>query len=78
MDVKIVSTLYRNMESWQSVELVGWLVETFCGKEENMESNKSEKLTWFDIDNSPPNMSYYALTAIENYKKNVIFSEIIF
>jgi ADP-ribose pyrophosphatase YjhB (NUDIX family) len=74
-NVEIVSSIYRNMESWQSIELVT-VIKDFTGELINMEPDKSERLEWHHIDNLPKNMSKYALKAIENYRNKTAFAEV--
>jgi len=47
----------------------------WSGEIKNMEPEKCDDLSWFDIDNLPENTIPYIREAIENYRKNILYSE---
>jgi len=49
--------------------------EKWKGEIKNMESEKCDDLSWFNVDDLPANTIPYIKKAIENYRENIIFSE---
>ncbi len=45
------------------------------GEPQNNEPNKCDDLSWFSIAHLPKNTIPYIKIAIENYRKNIVFSE---
>mgnify|MGYP001618038848 FL=1 len=45
------------------------------GEPKIMETNKCDDLSWFPINQLPPNMVPYVRAGIENYKNKISFSE---
>lgn len=45
------------------------------GNIENMEPEKCDDLSWFDLNNLPENIAPEVLQALENIKKDIFYSE---
>jgi 8-oxo-dGTP diphosphatase len=55
---------------------VFYIVENWTGEIQNLEPNKCDDLSWFDLENLPENTIPYIRVAIENIKNKVHFLEI--
>lgn len=47
----------------------------WAGEINNMEPEKCDDLSWFDLNNLPTNMIFYIKKAINNIRKGIIYSE---
>lgn len=76
-DIEVVSSLHRICDNgtYNAIEFI-LIIKDFQGEPKNLEPDFCEKLEWIDINNLPNNISPYAKTAIENYKKKIVFTEI--
>lgn len=55
---------------------VFYIVENWSGEIQNLEPNKCDDLSWFDLENLPKDTIPYIRVAIENIKKKINFLEI--
>lgn len=53
-----------------------FLVTSWEGEPTNTELDKCDELAWYPLNNLPNNTISYIKTAIENYKKRILYSEI--
>ena len=54
---------------------VFFIAERWEGEVKNVEPHKCSDLSWFSIDNLPPNTISYVRLAIENIEKGIFYSE---
>ena len=70
-DVEFVHTMHR-----KSVYVdFYFLVKNWEGEVQNMEIDKCDDLSWFNLDSLPENIIPSVKLAIENYQKGIKFSE---
>ena len=70
-DLTVVGVMhFREEEEYISFFLH---VSRYSGEVVNLEPDKCEDLSWFDIDDLPPNTIPYVRRAIQNYRNNVSF-----
>ncbi len=70
-DIEIVHTMHR-----KSIYIdLFFLVKNWIGEPKNLELNKCDDLQWFSINELPQNMVPSVHSAIENYKKGILFSD---
>ena len=70
-DVEFVHTMHR-----KSVYVdFYFLVKNWEGEVQNMEIDKCDDLSWFNLDSLPENIIPSVNLAIENYQKGIKFSE---
>jgi ADP-ribose pyrophosphatase YjhB (NUDIX family) len=72
-DLEVKTTMHRR----QNDERVDFFfeVEKWTGEPLNTEPDKCDDLSWFPLDNLPPNTIPYIRQAIECYRKGIIYSE---
>lgn len=79
-DLKVFHIMNRN--SQQGIEKeeneridVFFVAEKWDGKIENREIDKCDDLSWFPLDNLPINIIPYVRYIVENYGKDIFYSE---
>ncbi|MFA5994655.1 MAG: NUDIX domain-containing protein [Parcubacteria group bacterium] len=71
-DVDVAHVMHRVALGRISIFLT---VKKWSGEIKNMEPEKCDDLSWFDINNLPENTIPYIRKAIENYENGVLYSE---
>jgi len=71
--LKLVHVMHRK-ESDNRIDLF-FITKSYQGIPINNEPNKCDDINWFPINHLPPNTIPYIKQAIENYFKNVFYSE---
>ncbi|NGX52953.1 MAG: NADH pyrophosphatase [Candidatus Anoxychlamydiales bacterium] len=79
-DLQVIHIMHRFARESSKQELsqridVFFQTSKWEGKIKNVEKNKCDDLSWFDIDKMPLNIIPYIQNVIENIKKNIFFSE---
>ena len=78
-DLKIVHLMHRfavpNPQNLRERVDVFLQAETWEGEPKNMEPNKCDDIGWFPIDRTPKNTMLFIKQFLENYRKNVFYSE---
>lgn len=72
-DMEIVQVIHRKAADGERIDYF-LTAKKWQGEVINMEPNKCDDLSWFEIENLPDNTIKYIRFAIENYKKNIKFS----
>lgn len=71
---KLVHVMHRK-ESDIRIDFF-FIVKKYSGKPVNNEPKKCEEIKWFSLLKLPVNIIPYIKTAIQNYQKNIVYSEI--
>lgn len=75
-DIEVIHVMYRNIEGETSQRIeVFYTAKNWSGKVTNMEQNKCDDLSWFDLNNIPLNTIGYIREALLNIGKGLSFSE---
>lgn len=72
-DISLVHIMHRK-EADIRVDFF-FIINKWSGEPENTEPHKCDDLDWFAVDNLPKNIVGYVKEAIENYQKNLLYSE---
>lgn len=72
--LKLVHIMQRKAKNDERFDFF-MTTDSYSGEVTNCEPNKCDDLSWFDLDNLPPNVIDYVGVAIENYKSSVSYSE---
>ncbi len=73
-DLNLVHTMCRMIPGDERADFF-FTVEKWQGEPKNMEPDKCDDLSWFDLNNLPQNIVLYVKQAINSILNNVIFSE---
>ena len=73
-DLDLALTMHRWCGDHERIDLF-FTVKSYQGKIENMEPDKCDDLSWFNLDRLPPNVIDYVVYAIGCYKKGVKYCE---
>lgn len=73
-DMDLVLTMHRWCGDHERVEFF-FVIKNWDGEIKNMEPNKCDDLSWFLIDELPPNIIPYIRVAIDCYKKEIKYCE---
>ncbi len=76
-DLKVVHIMHRNSKTTKNNERVDtfFVAENWSGELKNVEPNKCDDLSWFEIDKLPQNIIPYIKQAIEESLDNNFYSE---
>lgn len=72
-DLKLVHIMHRKSDDIRMDFF--FLVRIWHGEPKNMEVEKCDDLQWFSFDSLPSNTIPYIRSAIEQYRKNELYSE---
>ena len=72
-DLVLATTMHRRQED-ERVDFF-FKVKKWTGEPKNMEPEKCDDLSWFPLDELPPNIIPYIHQAIECSQKGIIYSE---
>jgi len=72
-DLIPISTMYGKKPEYMGVF---FKVTKWSGEVKNMEGDKCQELRFFDINNLPENIIPYIRQSIDDYKNNIVYSEI--
>lgn len=73
-DLKLVHVMMRNSSPDERFDFF-FTTETWEGEIQNMEPEKCDDLTWHSLNKLPSNIIPCVQSALEHYKKGIIFSE---
>jgi 8-oxo-dGTP diphosphatase len=73
-DLEVVHVVHRMSDE----ERIDFFLQakSWTGKPTNMEPNKCDDLSWYDLDNLPSNVIPYVRQTIEHFRNNVLYSEL--
>ncbi len=76
-DVKFVHMMHRDSEEGEQGNRIDvfFTAEKWGGEIKNMEPEKCDDLSWFDLDNLPENTIPYVRQAVDCIKNNKFYSE---
>lgn len=77
-DLHVVHIIHReSRESTGDLEYIDFFLtaDKWIGEPKIMEKDKSDDMGWFSLDNLPANTLSHVKQALENYKRNIYFSE---
>jgi len=76
-DLKVVHIMHRNSKTTKNNERIDtfFVAENWSGELKNVEPNKCDDLSWFEIDKLPQNIIPYIKQAIEESLDNNFYSE---
>ncbi len=76
-DLEVTYIMQRNSKTNKNDERIDvfFVAQNWQGELKNMEPNKCDDLTWFEINNLPQNIIPYIKEAIEKSLDNISFSE---
>jgi 8-oxo-dGTP diphosphatase len=76
-DLKVVHTMLRKKEEGEDDDRIDFFLtaENFAGEPKNMEPEKCGDLSWFPIEDLPPNALPYIRQAIDAVRRGQTFSE---
>jgi len=73
-DLEMVHIMHRKAAHDERIDFF-MTAKSYTGEIQNMEPHKCDELSWFALDELPDNIIDYIQVAIENYKKNITYSE---
>lgn len=73
-NLKVVHTMHRMGEITGRVDFF-MTTDKYDGEIRNMEPEKCDDLSWFNLDKLPDNMVGYVKNALEHYRNGVFYSE---
>lgn len=73
-DMQLVLTMHRRCEDGERIDFF-FVIKDWVGDIKNMELNKCDDLSWFALNNLPPNTIAYIRVAIECYLKSERYCE---
>ncbi len=76
-DLKVIHVMHRNSGNRINNERVDvfFTATKFKGAIKNIETNKCDDLSWFDIEHIPENTIPYIKQVIDSIKNNIFYSE---
>lgn len=76
-DLEMVHMIHGDFGITENNERVSafFVCNKWNGNIENMEPEKCDDLSWFDLNNLPENIAPEVLQALENIKKDIFYSE---
>jgi 8-oxo-dGTP diphosphatase len=72
-DLKFVHFMHRRQDDERAD--VFFTTDKWEGVPKNMEPGKCDDLSWFALDNLPPNTIAYIKEVVENFQKDIYYSE---
>jgi 8-oxo-dGTP diphosphatase len=72
--LEAVHIMHRKADDQERIDFF-FTTKTWVGEPTITEPDKCDDLSWFNLDNLPENIIPYIKTALENYKKGLIYSE---
>jgi 8-oxo-dGTP diphosphatase len=72
-DMKFVHFMHRSLNDERAD--VFFTADKWKGEPKNMEPDKCDDLSWFPLDNLPPNTIAYINEVIEGFQKGIYYSE---
>ena len=73
-DLQLVEVMHRKHEDIRMDFF--FVTNKYHNEPTNCEPEKCDDLQWFPLNNLPPNTIQYIRLAIENYRKNITYSEV--
>ena len=73
-DLEMVHIMHRKAEEDERIDFF-MTTKSYSGEIENVEPNKCDDLSWFELNELPDNIVNYVKIAIENYREGISYSE---
>ncbi|MCB9815495.1 NUDIX domain-containing protein [Candidatus Nomurabacteria bacterium] len=73
-DLEMVHIMHRKAEEDERIDFF-MTTKSYSGEIENVEPNKCDDLSWFELNELPDNIVNYVKIAIENYRDGISYSE---